>query len=122
MKICGVIVGNLSSMKNNRERATNRRTGKPMLIKSRKARDWINDAMLQITGEKRIGLTCKVKLVVHVHYRNPQSDLDIELLCDLLQKTGVIKNDNQIYEKHSFKHLDETDPHVVWCVETIEND
>lgn len=120
MKVSGVIVGNLPSMKNSRELVTNHKSGKPMVIKSEKARSFVDDALLQITGEKRIGLTGKVRLMAYVYYRNQQSDLDVELFCDLLQKAGVIKNDNQIFEKYLFKFFDKTNPHVVWCVETME--
>ena len=96
------------SMKNQRKIVHNPRTGKPMVIKSERARLWVETALQQITGDKKLGwgsLDDPLRATVHVWYLDRRPDLDCALVFDMLQEAGVISNDRYIYEKHLFKHF-----------------
>ena len=52
----------------------------------------------------------KLSLTVDVYQENLRRDLDCELLCDVLQKTGVIENDRAIWAKHYQRFIDKQNP------------
>jgi len=96
------------SMKNSREIVTNPRTGNPFSIKSPQARQWWNDALRQITGDKKLCWgrhSDPLRVTCHVWYRNKRPDLDCSIVLDLLQAAGVISNDRHVYEFHQFKRF-----------------
>lgn len=99
----GIIQGTLESKSNSRRVV--KRGSKPMMIKSDKARAYTESAVAQLRALKaRNGwptLEMDVTLAVLVHYPDARRDLDIELLCDCLQKSEIIGNDRQIVEKHA---------------------
>lgn len=121
MKISGLILGVLPSMKNSRQIVRNRRTGKPMVIKSEKARAFEEHALSQL-GHKRPpkSITSFVRLIASVYYDSRRHDLDIELFCDVLQAAKIIANDRQIVEKHSRYYLDRDNPRIEFSIEEIE--
>jgi hypothetical protein len=87
----------------------------PRLIKSPEALQWVDDALKQITGDKRVGLGSKdqpIEIVLHIFYKNKQCDLSGELILDTLQKAGVITNDVYVYHLDLYKHFSEHRPGV----------
>ena len=105
---------------NSRRIVVNRRTGKPMLVKSDEALRWMDDAMLQIpahacqglgSADRPLSVTCRVR------YKSKRPDLSIELILDTLQKAGVISDDRHVYEFHAFKEFDVDNPGVEILVE-----
>lgn len=58
-------------------------------------------------------LAGRLYLTVEVYPENMRRDLDIELLCDALQRAGLIKNDRDIWQKSaSRKDVDKVNPRV----------
>ena len=53
-----------------------------------------------------------VKLECTIYYRSGRSDLDDTLVCDMLQKCGVIGNDRQIKNKILKAAVDKDQPRV----------
>jgi hypothetical protein len=112
----GVIHGDYVSMKNGRRIVTfGNRFG---CIKKQKALDWEQLAVLQVPRPKTpfLGLCA---LMADFHYARKASDLDENLLKDMLQVKkpgkpccGVIFNDNQIKIHDTRWHLDKLNPRV----------
>ena len=103
-------------MKNQRRIVTNRRTGKPMSIKSQEAIDYETAFLLRCPQSHRIGFSGDVSLKVRVWYPSKRNDLDIEFLKDLLQKAGIITNDRQIVHQEAWKGLDKENPRVLFSL------
>lgn len=126
----GVILGVLPSMKNSRVigRISQRGRGRfgkkrPILMKSVAARNYVESALPQIPLFMRKNFDQDVALTVFVYYPNRRHDVDCELLCDVLQKAGVIKNDRQIRVKHFYGHLlDKINPRVEWKIEVLKKE
>ena len=109
------IAGQPPRKSNSRRIVTNRRTGKPMVIKSREARDWTDAAARQIpaSAKKRVGSAERpLAITFWVRYASRRPDLSVELILDLLEKAGVISNDRHVYEFHAYKEFDRDDPGV----------
>lgn len=118
----GTIQGTLPSMKNQRQIARAGRGGRPILIKSKKARAYEQIALRQIPHNVRVNTLHDVALTVYVYYPNRRHDVDIELLCDILQKAGVVKNDRQFRVKHSDGTMyDKLNPRVEWQIESLKD-
>lgn len=110
---------------NSRVIVTNRRTGKPMVIKSKEARDWVAAALLEIPQEARLGLGSldePLAVTYRVFYKTRLPDLSIELIKDALEKAGVISNDRYIYEDHAYKHFSKDEPGVLVYIERCKYD
>jgi len=84
-----------------------------MSIKHPKAAAFEQDFLLQVPPEAKVGLDCPVSVSVWVWYPTRRQDLDVALVHDLLQKSGVIVNDRQIVEQHNYCHIDKLNPRVV---------
>ena len=114
----GIIHGTLESKSNSRRVV--KRGAKPMMIKSDKARAYVESAVAQLRSLKaRMGWpTFKqdVSLAVLVHYPDRRRDLDIELFCDCLQQAEIIANDRQIVEKHSCCTRSMEEPHLIFVL------
>lgn len=121
-----ILFGNLYSKSNSRrliqgsgELAYNEKIkkiytkNKPKSIKSEKALNWTEYALykLKTMPDKTIINTCGID--VHCYYSNNRHDLDIELLCDALQKASVIKNDRLLVYKCARKYFDKENPRIV---------
>lgn len=104
----GVVLGEPCSKANSRKVATfpNR---KPLFIKSDKARKYERDALKQIRPPAS-PIEGDVSLTATIYYASRRPDLDESLICDVLQKAGVIGNDRQIKEKHIYHGLDRDNP------------
>ena len=101
------IHGEPASKANSRQIVTIR--GKPAVIKSKKARRYVEDFAVQcprlshpLEGDLAIELT--------IYYASRRPDLDPSVLFDCLEKCRVIKNDRQIKEMHIYHGLDKAEP------------
>lgn len=114
------IFGNLPSLKNRRRLIPGKGKRKPMIIKSRDAMDYEQAFLMAIPKRMRVGYEGQVSVKVRVHYQSRRSDLSTELLFDLLQKSGIIKNDNQIMHTEAWKGKDADNPRVHFTVSKWE--
>jgi Holliday junction resolvase RusA-like endonuclease len=94
--------------------------GPGKLLKSKEAISYSAHAGLQFQViSKRLKLDCPIEdfclvLGAIIYYRSDRSDLSDELLCDIMEKSGVIKNDRQIRRKILFKGTPiKTDPRII---------
>jgi len=108
------ILGQPVSMKNSRQFI---RPG--LIIKSKKALQYEKDFLAQIPPKFKLNIESKVMVKVIAYYGSRRPDLDCELICDCLQKGGVLKNDRQIMEKYFIKRLDKDNPRA--DIEITEN-
>lgn len=108
------VVGALQSKANSRKLVFNRRTKRPMFIKSKSALAFVDAAVLQIPRLNPV-IMGDVALVIDVYYPSRRNDLDESLILDLMQGR-VYLNDRQVKEKHVFHHLDQQNPRVVVVV------
>jgi hypothetical protein len=121
----GVIHGDYVSMKNGRRIVKfGERFGS---IKKQKALDWEQLAVSQIPRPK-VPFLGPVALLGHFFYARKASDLDENLLKDMLQvkKPGkpclcVISNDNQIKAHHTRWHLDKLMPRIEFTLIDLES-
>lgn len=114
------IAGQPPRKSNSRRIVTNKRTGKPMLVKSAEALRWMKEASLQVPVHFRLGLGSvdrPLSVTCWVRYRTRRPDLSIELVLDMLQKAGVISDDRHVYEFHAFKEFDKDNPGVEVLIE-----
>jgi len=68
--------------------------------------------LFQLEGEK-------FYLRAKVYYPNMLRDLDVELLPDLIQKAGIIRNDRAIWRKEYERGLDKENPRVEFEIGVI---
>ena len=118
------ILGQPPRKSNSRRIVSNRRTGKPMLIKSQKALDWIESALHQIPASAKQSVGGPNEpLCIHfwVTYETRRPDLSTELVMDTLQEAGVIKDDRYVFEKHEYKIIDKDNPGVELLIEEARN-
>lgn len=72
-----------------------------------------NDFILQAKAQwNQPMIEGDVVMTATIYYQSLRSDLDDSLICDVLEKAGVIKNDRQIKEKHLFHGLDRANPRI----------
>ena len=113
--------GMLPSLKNQRRIVTNRRTGKPISIKSQAAMEYENHFISKVPNKYKKNYEGPVSLRVRVWYPSKRNDLDVEFLCDLLQKAEIIKNDRQIMHKEAWKGKDADHPRTVFTLYAYED-
>ena len=88
--------------------------GRPRIIKSQKALDYVASSLPQIARQKKHPmLENYLSMEIHVWYKSKRPDLDVSLIQDVLQEAGVYKNDRQIVEIHAFKYWDKEKPRVL---------
>lgn len=105
------IYGQAYSKANRRQMVINPKTKKPMFIKNDKALAYAEDFMRQVVwGHEAI--ECKLALYCTMYYKTERPDLDESLVMDCLEKSGVIKNDRLIREKHIYHFIDKDNPRV----------
>jgi len=114
--VTATISGMLPSLKNQRRIVTNRRTGKPMSIKSSGAMEYAATFNHQLPKAARINYDGPVSLRCRVWYPSRRNDLDIEYLKDLLQLYGVIKNDRQVFHQEAWKGRDPERPRIHFTI------
>ena len=98
--------------------------GKPRFIKSKKARNYVKSAEIQLAvlrSKGHIGsspLEGDVIFTADIYYASRRPDLDESLILDVLQG-WCYGNDRQVKVKHVFWHLDRADPRARISVEAL---
>ena len=78
---------------------------RPIVTKSEGAIAWVKEAISQVPNEIKLKLgTLKDPLgvVFFITYRSEKSDLSSELICDMMQAAGIVKDDRYLREKHEY--------------------
>lgn len=130
-----VIHGEPASKANQRQLVTfpDGKGGKrPALIKSKKARGWERDALLQIPASARQRLEGRLRVTLWIYYESERPDLDASVVMDVLQdrwsgtgdkrvlvQPGVYRNDRQVREMHFYHGIDRFKPRVSVLVERL---
>jgi Holliday junction resolvase RusA-like endonuclease len=136
VKISLTILGEPASKGNQRQIVSfpDGRGGKrPALIKSKKARDYERDAMLQIPPAARQRIEGPVRVTLRIFYATERPDLDESVVLDVLQdrhrgkgearelvQKGVYRNDRQVREKHVYHAIDRVNPRAEVEVEAMQ--
>lgn len=102
--------GEPASKANSRRLVTNRRTGRPMSIKSAKALGYANACAWQLP-KLDPPIADDVVLVLRMHYASRRPDMDESVLLDAMQGF-VYVNDRQVKERHTYWALDPKNPRV----------
>ena len=88
--------------------------GSPMVIKSKKARAYVDHFITSVPEEYRtldVGtLDDDLLLDIIVWYTSRRPDLSVELIKDCLEAAGVIKNDRYVREEHLYGFVDKENP------------
>lgn len=134
-----VILGEPASKANSRKIVTI--NSKPSVIKSKKARNYETDALMQIPPAARQRLDGPVRVTLRIWYASQRPDLDESVVLDVLQdrhgkakrgpngeqiaprqllQAGVYRNDRQVKEKHVYWSLDRTNPRTEVIVEPLQ--
>lgn len=125
-----VIFGEPASKANSRQIVIVR--GKPMVIKSPKAREYARAALLQIPRSARVNFSVPVRATMRIWYASERPDLDESLILDVLQaefagegrnrrivRDGVYLNDRLVRERHIYHGIDRANPRAEIEVEPI---
>lgn len=106
------ILGVCYSMKNGKIPRKNA----PGMLKHPKCRRFEQDFLIQVprSAKRALGsIKRPLRATVRVFYPTFQQDADVEVVFDLLQKSGVVRNDRYIREKHIYAHqVDKKNPRV----------
>lgn len=112
--IRGVIHGPLENKSNAKQIA--RVHGRLMMFQGKQVKDYIrrfeSAVASSAAGLKMLPEGEKLYFKAVVYQKNLLRDLDCELLPDLLQKFGLIKNDRQVWLKHYERFIDKENPRV----------
>lgn len=102
-----------------------------MAVGGSKGRRIIKDAVFkayeqtfrsQCTIYRNRGVNAPFRLIVDVYHSSNRFDLDnsLKTILDLLQDVGAITNDNLCVGIEATKHIDRSNPRVVFGIEEIE--
>lgn len=90
------------------------KNGTPRCIKNAKAQAYVESFLWQmrshIKNMRLAQLEGNVMLECNIYYASYRKDLDESLIMDCLQKSGILKNDRQIKEKHIYHRIDKKNP------------
>ena len=124
-ELCFWIEGQPPRKSNSRQIVTNRRTGKPMIMKSPAAQAWVKDAFRQISGKHKLKLGSRerpVSVTCFVLYRDRRPDLSVELILDVLEEAEVLSNDRHVYVSVGYKLFSKKRQGVLILVTEVEKD
>jgi Holliday junction resolvase RusA-like endonuclease len=102
---------------------------RPAVIKSKKARDYERDAVLQIPAHAKVMLQGRLRVTLRIFYASERPDLDESVILDVLQakkkdgdivRKGVYLNDRQVREKHVFHAIDRANPRAEIEIEELD--
>lgn len=114
---------------------------RPSSIKSKKARNYEADAVMQIPPAARRRIEGPVRIWLRIYYASERPDLDESIVLDVLQdrygkapkdadgkacgprpllQAGVYRNDRQVREKHVFHAIDRKNPRVDVAIEAMQ--
>lgn len=102
-------------------KANSRRFIRPgLIIKSPKALAYCDIFAFQVHPKPEdCILEGEVILEAKIFYASQRPDLDESLLMDCIQKSGLLKNDRQIKEKHIYHGIDKKHPRVEFRLERL---
>ena len=126
MTMTFTLYGTLQQKGNSRRIFRSGKTGRPIMVKSAAANALVNDFLSQLAKFKHtvcadtvLPIMDAVSLTATIYYPNLRHDLEASLLCDILQKGGIIGNDRQIKEMHLYHALDRNKPRAEVSLKTI---
>ena len=133
------ILGEPASKANSRQIVTI--GDRPSSIKSKKARSYEADALMQIPPAARQRLQGPVRIWLRIFYASERPDLDESIVLDVLQdrygkapkdangkpcgprpliQAGVYRNDRQVRERHVWHAIDRKNPRTEIALEAIQ--
>lgn len=131
VRIAFTILGEPASKANSRQIVTI--GNRPSVIKSKKARDYETDALMQIPPAARQRIEGPVRVTLRIWYGSERPDLDESVVLDVLQdryarrgaerslvQHGVYRNDRQVREKHVFHGIDRANPRTEIVIEPLQ--
>ncbi len=112
------ILGEPASKANARQLVTIR--GRPAFIKSKKARSYMESAIMQARAQYRGPMMeGELRAYIWIYYASQRPDLDPSVLLDALQ--GICyANDRQVRELHLYHGIDKTNPRASITIEHRE--
>jgi len=109
-------LGEPASKANSRKMVTIR--GRPALIKSQKARDYVKQFELQCP-QLEVPTTEDVQVEMMIYYASRRPDLDESLILDCMQ-CRIHKNDRQVKQKFIYWGLDRENPRTIIRVRSCD--
>ena len=109
-------LGEPASKANSRKMVTIR--GRPALIKSQKARDYVKQFELQCP-QLEVPTTEDVQVEMMIYYASRRPDLDESLILDCMQ-CRIYKNDRQVKQKFIYWGLDRQNPRTIIRVRSCD--
>ena len=109
-------LGEPASKANSRKMVTIR--GRPALIKSQKARDYVKKFELQCP-QLEVPTTEDVQVEMMIYYASRRPDLDESLILDCMQ-CRIYKNDRQVKQKFIYWGLDRENPRTIIRVRSCD--
>ena len=109
-------LGEPASKANSRKMVTIR--GRPALIKSQKARDYVKQFELQCP-QLEVPTTEDVQVEMMIYYASRRHDLDESLILDCMQ-CRIYKNDRQVKQKFIYWGLDRENPRTIIRVRSCD--
>lgn len=109
-------LGEPASKANSRKMVTIR--GRPALIKSQKARNYVKQFELQCP-QLEVPTTEDVQVEMMVYYASRRPDLDESLILDCMQ-CRIYKNDRQVKQKFIYWGLDRENPRTIIRVRSCD--
>jgi hypothetical protein len=109
-------LGEPASKANSRKMVTIR--GRPALIKSQKARDYVKQFELQCP-QLEVPTTEDVQVEMMIYYASRRPDLDESLILDCMQ-CRIYKNDRQVKQKFIYWGLDREKPRTIIRVRSCD--
>ena len=109
-------LGEPASKANSRKMVTIR--GRPALIKSQKARDYVKQFELQCP-QLEVPTTEDVQVEMMIYYASRRPDLDESLILDCMQCRSY-KNDRQVKQKFIYWGLDRENPRTIIRVRSCD--
>lgn len=120
------VSGQPPSKSNRRQIVTAGRGGRPMLIKSQEARDYVEhfneEAPEEYKGQEWGNLDYDLAAVFLVWFSSRRPDLTVEMIKDSLQDAEIIKNDRYIREEYIFGYVDKENPRARILLYHIEEE
>ena len=109
-------LGEPASKANSRKMVTIR--GRPALIKSQKARNYVKQFELQCP-QLEVPTTEDVQVEMMIYYASRRPDLDESLILDCMQ-CRIYKNDRQVKQKFIYWGLDRENPRTIIRVRSCD--
>lgn len=92
------------------------------IIKDERLRAYEQSFRSQCRIYKGKGINTPFRLMIDVYHSSQRFDLDnsLKTILDLLQDVGAISNDNLCIGIQATKHIDRSNPRIVFALEEVE--